>query len=122
MTVDPANASELKQIAAEIGADILEGDLRYPSATGGWRLGDLDLSEYLHRYRGQRLMLIIAPVGAAEPETYTCGICGFVHDEYGECPRCKLASEHGLLRLPDDSEGAAILDQVKRFLGNPDRD
>ena len=25
MPVDPANASELKQIAAEIGADVLEG-------------------------------------------------------------------------------------------------
>ena len=46
MPVDPANASELKPIAAEIGADVLEGALRYPSETGGWQLGDLDLSEY----------------------------------------------------------------------------
>jgi hypothetical protein len=54
------------------------GDLRYPSETGDWQLGNLDLGEYLDRYRDQRLVLIIAPVGEAEPETYTCGICGFV--------------------------------------------
>ena len=62
MPVDPANASELKQIAAEVGADVLEGGLRYPSETGGWQLGDLDLSEYLDRYRDQRLVIVIAPL------------------------------------------------------------
>ena len=44
MLVDPVNAAELKQIAIEIGADGLEGDLRCPSETGGWQLGDLDSS------------------------------------------------------------------------------
>jgi len=52
----------------------------------------IDLSEYLDRYRDQRLVLIIAPIGEAEPETYTCGVCGFVMNELGECPRCRLAS------------------------------
>ena len=89
MSVDPANASELKHITAEIGADVLEGALRYPSETGGWQLGNLDLSEYLDRYRNQRLVIIIAPVGQAQAETYTCGICGFAYNERGECPRCK---------------------------------
>jgi len=37
MTVDPANAQELSNIAREIGADVLQGDLRYPSNTGGWQ-------------------------------------------------------------------------------------
>jgi hypothetical protein len=54
--------------------------------------GDLDLSEYLDRYRDQRLLLIIAPIGEAEPATYTCGVCGFVMNEAGECPRCRLAN------------------------------
>jgi hypothetical protein len=27
----------------------LAGDLRYPSETGDWQLGDFDLSEYLDR-------------------------------------------------------------------------
>jgi hypothetical protein len=35
-------------------------------------------------------MLIIVPVGHAPSPTYTCGICGSVMNEVGECPRCKL--------------------------------
>ena len=112
MTVDPSNASELKQIAAEIGADVLEGDLRYPSETGGWQLGDLDLSEYHDRYRGKRLVLIIAPVGEAESETYTCGICGFVMNAVQECPRCALANEQGEAEGVQD--GRDVLHQVRR--------
>ena len=38
MPVDPSNARELAQIASEVGADVLTGDLRYPSETGGWQL------------------------------------------------------------------------------------
>jgi hypothetical protein len=92
MAVDPANAEELAEIAGEIGADVLSGDLRYPSDIGGWQLDDPDLSEYLDRYCDQPLMLIIAPVGEAEPATYTCIVCGFVMNEAGQCPRCKLAA------------------------------
>ena len=118
----PQTPSELKQIAAEIGADVLEGALRYPSETGGWQLGDLDFSEYLDRYRNQRLVIVIAPVGQAQAETYTCGICGFLYDEYGECPRCKVASEQGLLFSSHNSEGADIFDQVRQFLHELGRD
>ena len=49
MSVDPANAHELAAIAGEIGADVVPGVLHYPSDTGGWQLGDLDLCEYLDR-------------------------------------------------------------------------
>jgi len=87
---DPANAEELSTFAQEIGADVLRGALRYPSETGSWQLGDIDLGEYPDRYRGQRLVLIIAPVRPAPGPNYTCGICGFVMNEAGECPRCKL--------------------------------
>jgi hypothetical protein len=87
--------------------------LRYPSDTGGWQLGDLDLSEYLDRCRDQRLVLIIAPIGDAEPETYTCGVCGFVMNEVGECPRCKLTAEG---RTESAGEGGDILDQVDGLL------
>jgi hypothetical protein len=47
----PANVAELAGIAGETGAEVLRGPLRYPSETGGWQLGDLDLSEYLSKYR-----------------------------------------------------------------------
>jgi hypothetical protein len=32
-------------------------------------------------------------LGEVEKRTFMCGICGFVMDELGECPRCKLAVE-----------------------------
>jgi hypothetical protein len=81
MYVDPAHGEELAAIAGEIGADVLTGVLRYPSETGSWQLGTVDLGEYLGRYRNQRLVLIIAALGEAEPVTYTCGVCGFVMND-----------------------------------------
>ncbi len=86
MDVDPANANELAQIGREVGADVLEGVLSYPSDTGSWQLNDIDLGEYLDQYRGKQVVLIIAPVGDAPRPNYTCGICGFVMNEVGECP------------------------------------
>jgi hypothetical protein len=43
MDVDPANANELAQIGREVGADVLEGALSYPSKTGNWPSGVLTL-------------------------------------------------------------------------------
>jgi hypothetical protein len=56
---------------------------------------------------------IIAAVGQADPETYTCGICGFVYSERGECPRCKLVSAEG--DIESVGEGSDILDQVREL-------
>jgi hypothetical protein len=117
MPIDPANASELKEIAAEIGAEVLEGALRYPSETGGWQLGELDLSEYLDRYRNQRLVIIIAPAGQADAPTYTCGICGFVMNEAGECPRCRMQIADAVGRPARSSD---ILEQVEALLSGDD--
>jgi hypothetical protein len=47
--MDPAKASGLTNIARETAAKVLCGALRYPSWSGGWQLGDLDLSEHLRR-------------------------------------------------------------------------
>jgi hypothetical protein len=83
--------------------------------SGGWQPGDVDPSEYLDRYRSQRLVLIIGPVGEAEPATYTCGVCGFVMNEAGECPRCKLGAEEA--GREERGEGKPdILDQVRELL------
>ena len=96
----PANAEEVASIAEETGAEVLRGLLRYPSETGGWQLGDVDLSEHLAQYRDCEIVLVIAAMGRPEEECVVCGICGFVLDEAGECPRCKL------LTLPiDESRG-----------------
>jgi len=116
MAVDSLNASELAIIAQEAGADIFQGALRYPSDTGGWLVGDLDLYEYLDRYRNRQVMVIVAPLGPAPAPSYTCGICGFVYSERGERPRCRMASEQGLLTLPGEGEGQDILDQLRDLL------
>lgn len=95
--IDPANASEPAKIAGEVGVDVFEGAPRYPSDTGDWQLGVLDLSEFLDRDRDQRVALLIAPVRKAEPATYTSGVCGFVMNELRECPRCKLAVQEEIV-------------------------
>jgi hypothetical protein len=122
MNVDPANANELAEIAGEVGADILKGDLAYPSETGSWQLGDINLGEYLARYRGKRLVLIIAPVGDAPSPTYTCSICGFVMNEVRECPRCKLqAIEFEREVQQRQAEPTAdVFEQVRELLDEQD--
>ena len=92
-SLHPANADELATIALETGAEVLRGPLRYPSESGGWQLGHLDLSEHLDKYRDQELMVTIASLVKAEAKQALCGICGFVLSEVGECPRCKLITE-----------------------------
>ena len=95
----PANAEGIANDAAETGAEVLRAPLRYPSESGGWQLGDLDLSEYLSRYRDCDLVVIIAATGEAEEKPIICGICGFVLDEVGDCPRCKLVVKENAKRI-----------------------
>jgi hypothetical protein len=85
-------------------------------------MGDLDLSGYLDRYRDQRLVLIILPIGDAEPATYTCGVCGFVMNEVRECSRCKLAIKEGVAGPDSGDDTPDILDQVDWLITDPDSD
>lgn len=114
----PANAEELANIAEETGAEVLGGTLRYPSKSGGWQLGNVDLDEHLEKYRDREIVLIIGSVGKAGKEQVVCGICGFVMDEVGECPRCKLAvaSDAQALRDRQQGEREQLFDDIQRFL------
>jgi hypothetical protein len=47
MIVDPANLRELAHIAEEVGAVVVDGALRYPSESGSWQVGGVDLDEFL---------------------------------------------------------------------------
>ena len=67
-------------------------------------------------------MLIIAPVGQAEPQTYTCGICGFVYDHVGECPRCRFIVHQQAAEMTDTGEERDVLDQVRDLLAGLDDD
>jgi len=113
----PANVEELATIAEETGAELLRGALSYPSESGGWQLGDLDLSEYLDKYHGQELVVIIGSLEKTEAERVICGICGFALDEVGECPRCRLAAKEGAKELKERGEAhEALFREIEEFL------
>ena len=117
----PANAQELANIAEETGAEVLRGALRYPSDSGGWQLGDVDLSEHLDTYRDHEVVLIIASVGKAGKKPVTCGICGFVLDKAGECPRCKLMVEETARDIEAKQKmREALFREVGEILGHGD--
>jgi hypothetical protein len=61
--------------------------------------------------------VIIAATGKAEPERFVCGICGFVMDTVGDCPRCKLldGAIAGSIRARQE-ERAAMLREVEEIL------
>jgi hypothetical protein len=107
--IHPANVEEVANVAREVGAEVLRGPLTYPSETGGLQLGDLDLSEYLHKYRDCEITLIIAATGEAKEKPIVCGICGFAMDEVGECPRCKLMNEEAARQIQARQEERAAL-------------
>jgi hypothetical protein len=100
---------------------VLRGALRYPSETGSWQLGDVDLSEYLEKYRDRRVVLIIASVSKASQEKVTCGVCGFVLNEAGECPRCKMMAEETARDIQAKQEmREAVFREVEEILGHGD--
>ena len=114
----PANAEVLANIAEETGAEVLRGPLRYPSETGYWQLGDVDLSERLSRYRDCEITVIIAATGKAEKQI-TCGICGAALDKVEECAWCKLANERAARRIRK-AEHEALFREVEEILRSED--
>jgi hypothetical protein len=114
----PANAEEIANIAEEAGAEVLRGDLRYPSYSGGWQLGKIDFSEHLAKDRDHEIVIVIASVGKAgevEKEKLVCGICGFELADAGECPRCKMQIEktaRGLRRRQQRDELFREIDEI----------
>ena len=132
MTVLLENAYELETIAREIGAIPLKGYLRYPLETGGWTfssaeaLGDVDIHQYLAKFRDRKLVLIVAPITEIEPVTVTCGICGVALTGAGECAspavtaRCKLKIAERARELVDTGEDRDVVDQLGGLAGEQD--
>ncbi|TET55133.1 MAG: hypothetical protein E3J64_00730 [Anaerolineales bacterium] len=123
----PANAEELRAIAAEVGAEVFRAPLRYPSETGGWQLGDanlaLDLSEFLSKYRDCEITLIVAATAEAKAPSLVCGICGFALQEIGDCPRCRLIVEETAAGIRRQQEqNGAVLDEAQKILRDGDDD
>jgi hypothetical protein len=114
MPIDPSNANELANIAREVGAHVFEGKVAFPSENAGWLVRKIDFSEdILSKLRGRRVMSVVADLGEADLKDasgYTCGICGFVMNELGECPRCKM-------QVADDARRLERREQERRQLG-----
>lgn len=85
-------------------------------------MGGVDLNEFLAQYRDQHVMLIIAPVGEADPDVVLCGVCGFPMNEVGRCPRCALAVRDQADAFRREVEAERLLDDIERFLTGLDED
>ena len=84
-------------------------------------MGDVDLSEHLEKYRDHEVVLIIGSVGKAGKEEVTCGVYGFVMDEAGECPRCRLMAEKTAQDITEIQEmREALFREVEEILGRGD--
>jgi hypothetical protein len=117
-----ANVEELANIARETSAEVLRGPLRCPSESGGWQLGDVDLSQHLGKYRDRDVTVIIASAGEAGEEQVVCGICGFVLNEAGECPRCKLIAQEMArnIEIRRDEMEEALFREIEEIPGYGD--
>ena len=86
-----ASIRELASAAYELDSGVVEGRLHRNAENGHWMVNDVQLSEWLTRYDGQAIVLIVASLEDDRPiPPKVCRICGT--DYVGtECPRCREA-------------------------------
>ena len=90
MALSKVNALRLASKAIDMGAAALRGPIRL-GEEGQFTIGDRNLSEWLSRYAGQEVIVILAPVDASSyVERRQCGVCGRDY-EGEECPHCAQA-------------------------------
>ena len=102
-----------------MGAEVLRGALHYPSDSGGWQLGDPDLSEHLAKYRDRDVIVIIASKGKADEVDkmkYVCGIYGFALNELRECPRCRMQVEETVKGLRRERQRKRLFREIDEIV------
>lgn len=87
MAVSKTNALRLASSAMDMGAVALRG-LLSQEEDDRFTVGNRDLSEWLSRYAGQEIIVILVPVDTSDQDQIRqCGVCG--RDYQGsECPHC----------------------------------
>lgn len=86
-----ANVRELTSAAYELDSGVIEGQLHRSTEDGRWMLDDVKLNEWLAKYTGQEIVLIVASLEDERPvPPKTCRTCGTEYTEI-ECPRCRRA-------------------------------
>ncbi len=86
-----ASVRELTSAAYELDSGVVEGRLHRSAEDGRWMVDDTSLGEWLDRYDGQQIVLIVASLEDDRPiPPKVCRTCG---NEYvgAECPRCREA-------------------------------
>jgi hypothetical protein len=90
MTLSKASALRLAGDAMNMGAVALRGPL-WQEEDGQFSIGDRNLTEWLGRYAGQELIVILAPVDTgSHTRLQQCGTCGRDYEGV-ECPHCAEA-------------------------------
>jgi hypothetical protein len=86
-----ASVRELTSAAYELGSGIIEGRLHRSTEDGHWMLDDIKLNEWLAKYNGQEIALIVASLEDDRPiPPKICHTCGTEYTGI-ECPRCREA-------------------------------
>ena len=86
-----ASIRELASAAYELESGVVEGRLYRSAKDGRWMVGDVNLSEWLTRYEGQEVVLIVASLEDDRPlPPKVCRTCGTEYVGF-ECPRCREA-------------------------------
>ncbi len=89
MSLRKAAVLDLATAAYEVDAEVKRGTLK--KIDGRWTVSDHELSEWLGRFEGQEVVVIVASLSDERPlEPRLCRTCG--HEFVGvECPRCRAA-------------------------------
>jgi hypothetical protein len=84
-------ADELASVARQMGAQVVQGPLRYAAQEGSPQVGDVEIDVLLHEMAAHEVLLIVAPLGPARNQ-HLCPLCGRPY-QGGECPECKAERE-----------------------------
>jgi hypothetical protein len=108
------DTEEMASTARGIGAQVIQGPLRYPGRNGGLEIGGVAIERPLCELQDQEVLLIVAPLRPALKAPITCGLCGTPH-ERDECPACKAKREEAKRadeeRLLFDEEFSPLLSE-----------
>lgn len=87
MALSKESALRLAANAMDMGAVALRG-LLSKEGDGEFTVGDRNLSEWLSRYSGQQVIVILSPVDTSDQhQVRVCGVCGRDYEGV-ECPHC----------------------------------
>ncbi|MBN1177904.1 MAG: hypothetical protein JXD18_01750 [Anaerolineae bacterium] len=79
---------DLVSAAYELDASVLHGEMKRAAESGAWAVDNTTLDEWLARFEGQQVYVIVASPEDERPlPSKVCRTCG---TEYtgAECPRC----------------------------------